>query len=77
MSDLRFAVNLELPGVARMVETARLKAAPPLAPGDCFAVATAAAHGLPLLTGDPSSMESSDRQSVAGRANAPEPYAPG
>ncbi|HKF74533.1 MAG TPA: hypothetical protein VKF59_00175 [Candidatus Dormibacteraeota bacterium] len=35
MSDLRIAVYLELPGVARMVETARLKAAPPIALCDC------------------------------------------
>jgi hypothetical protein len=36
-----------------MVESARLKARLPMALGDCFAVATAAAHGLPLMTGDP------------------------
>jgi len=36
-----------------MIETARLKARLPIALGDCFAVATAAAHRLPLLTGDP------------------------
>ena len=36
-----------------MIEAARLKAAHPIALADCFAIATAAAHGLPLLTGDP------------------------
>jgi hypothetical protein len=36
-----------------MIETARLKARAPIALGDRFAVATAAAHDLVLLTGDP------------------------
>ncbi|HEY5143548.1 MAG TPA: PIN domain-containing protein [Solirubrobacteraceae bacterium] len=43
----------DLPGTARMIEAARLKAAASIALGDCFALATAAAHGLLLLTGDP------------------------
>ncbi len=43
-----------------MIETARLKARLPVALGDCFAVATAAAHGLPLLTGDPEILERDD-----------------
>src|SRR6266487_539457 len=53
LSELRIAIDLDLPGTARMIETARLKARLPIALGDCFAVATAAAHGVPLLTGDP------------------------
>lgn len=36
-----------------MVEAARLKARFSIALGDCFALVTAAAHGLPLWTGDP------------------------
>lgn len=36
-----------------MIEVARLKAAYPVALADCFAIATAAAHGRILLTGDP------------------------
>jgi predicted nucleic acid-binding protein len=60
LSELRTALTLELPGVARMVETARLKARLPVALGDCFAVATAAAHGVPLLTGDPELLERDD-----------------
>ena len=36
-----------------MIEAARLKSEHPMALADCFAVTTAAAHGLPLLTGDP------------------------
>jgi uncharacterized protein with PIN domain len=53
LAELRIALDLDLPGTARMVETARLKARLPIALGDCFAIATAAAHQLPLLTGDP------------------------
>jgi PIN domain nuclease of toxin-antitoxin system len=53
LSDLRSALSLDLPGTARMVEVARLKARAPIALADCFAVSTAAAHDLVLLTGDP------------------------
>lgn len=51
--SLRQVLELELPGQARMIEVARLKAAYPVALADCFAIATAAAHGRILLTGDP------------------------
>ena len=53
LANLRGALTFDLPGPARMIEVARLKAVYPIALGDCFAIATAAAHGLPLLTGDP------------------------
>jgi predicted nucleic acid-binding protein len=53
MAAVRRSFTLDLPGPARMIEAARLKAVYPIALGDCFAIATAAAHGLPLLTGDP------------------------
>lgn len=53
LADLRAGLELELPGVSRMVEVARLKSAVPIALGDCFAIATAAAHGLTLMSGDP------------------------
>jgi uncharacterized protein with PIN domain len=53
LGELRATLELELPGVARMVETGRMKASLPIALGDCFAIATAASLGLPLLTGDP------------------------
>ncbi len=43
-----------------MIETARLKAHAPIAPGDCFAAATAAAHGALLLTGDPELLDLTD-----------------
>jgi hypothetical protein len=53
LGDLRSALSLDLPGTARMVEVARLKARAPIALADCFAVTTATAHDLVLLTGDP------------------------
>jgi len=53
LGELRAALELDLPGTARMVEVARLKAKLPIALGDCFAIATAYARKLTLLTGDP------------------------
>lgn len=46
-------IGLDVPAPRLMRAVARLKAARPMALADCFAVATAAAYGLPLLTGDP------------------------
>jgi PIN domain nuclease of toxin-antitoxin system len=60
LRDLRAAFALDLPGTARMIEVARLKAKAAIALGDCFAVTTAAAHDLPLLTGDPEIIELTD-----------------
>jgi PIN domain nuclease of toxin-antitoxin system len=57
LGALRAALSLDLPGTARMIEVARLKARAPIALGDCFAVTTAAAHDLVLLTGDPEIIE--------------------
>jgi hypothetical protein len=54
LSELRITLDLDLPGTARMIEAARF------ALGDCFAIATAAAHRVPLLTGDPEILERSD-----------------
>ena len=54
-----FSATLErlvVPEVAspeRVRSAARLKATLPMSFADCFAVATALAHDLPLLTGDP------------------------
>ncbi len=53
ISELRQLLEFELPGVVRMIETARIKAQLPIALADCFAIATASAHAVPLLTGDP------------------------
>jgi PIN domain nuclease of toxin-antitoxin system len=61
LGDLRATLAPDLPGTARMIEVARLKARAPIALGDCFAVATAAAHDLPLLTGDPEIIDLADR----------------
>jgi uncharacterized protein with PIN domain len=60
LADLRTVVELELPGVSRMLDAARLKSALAIALGDCFAIATAAARELPLLTGDPDIVGLSD-----------------
>ncbi|MHB8240639.1 MAG: PIN domain-containing protein [Solirubrobacteraceae bacterium] len=60
LRDLRAAFVLDLPGTARMIEAARLKARATIALGDCFAVTTAAAHDLPLLTGDPEIIDLAD-----------------
>lgn len=60
LHSLRSTLELELPTQSRMIETARIKAAIPIALGDCFALATAAAHHLPLLTGDPEILDRDD-----------------
>jgi PIN domain nuclease of toxin-antitoxin system len=60
LRDLRAALALDLPGTARMIEVARLKTRASIALGDCFAVTTAAAHDLPLLTGDPEIIDLTD-----------------
>lgn len=60
LTDLRAWLAPDLPGTARMVEAARLKARFPIALGDCFALATAAAHGLTLWTGDPEILDLDD-----------------
>jgi hypothetical protein len=43
-----------------MIEVACLNASAAIALGDCFAVATAAAHDVVLLTGDPEILELAD-----------------
>ena len=53
LTGLRKAFELDLPGTTLMIETARLKTSTPIALGDCFAIATACARSLTLLTGDP------------------------
>jgi len=60
IASLRAALAPDLPGTARMIEVARLKARAAIALGDCFAVATAAAHDVVLLTGDPEIIELAD-----------------
>ena len=53
LATSRSCLSPDLPGTARMIDAARLKARAPIALGDCFAAVTAASHGLILLTGDP------------------------
>jgi hypothetical protein len=53
LAGLRKTFELDLPGTALMIETARLKANTPIALGDRFAIATARARNATLLTGDP------------------------
>lgn len=61
LADLRATLSLDLPGTARMIEVARLKARASIALGNCFAMATAGAHDSVLLTGDPEIIELGDR----------------
>lgn len=60
LASLRASLAADLPGTARMVQAARLKARAAIALGGCFAVVTAAAHRLVLLTGDPEILELAD-----------------
>lgn len=53
LARLRGSLSLDEATPARIIEAARIKATHPIALADCFAAATAAAHNLPLLTGDP------------------------
>lgn len=61
LRELRAALAADLPGTARMIEVARLKARAAIALGDCFAVATAAANRLVLLTGAAEIIDLADR----------------
>jgi predicted nucleic acid-binding protein len=56
---LRPMLALDPPTPERVLAAARIKAAHPLAYGDAFAIATAAAHKAVLLTGDPEITERS------------------
>jgi predicted nucleic acid-binding protein len=53
LARLRPLLSLDDATSERVVSAARTKAVHPLAYGDAFAVATAAAHDATLLTGDP------------------------
>jgi predicted nucleic acid-binding protein len=57
LPKLRATLAPDLPGTARMIDAARLKARASIALVDCFAVTTAAAYGLTLVTGDPELLE--------------------
>lgn len=53
IEGVRAAVVAELPDEELVVAAASIKAAHSISYADCFAVATAERHELPLLTGDP------------------------
>ena len=53
VAQLRPLLALDTATPERVMAAARIKAVHPLAYGDAFAVATAAAHNAVLLTGDP------------------------
>ena len=60
-----------------MIEAARLKARASIALAlDCFAAATAAAHGLTLLTGDPTCWSSSTHRAGLKTCVQPDPTTP-
>jgi PIN domain nuclease of toxin-antitoxin system len=61
LTSLRASLAPDLPGTARMIDAARLKARAAIAIGDCFAIVTAAARDLVLLTGDPEIIDLPDR----------------
>jgi PIN domain nuclease of toxin-antitoxin system len=60
LRGLRTICELDLPGTAKMIEVARLKAVMSIALADCFALATAVAHRAVLLTGDPEILDRDD-----------------
>lgn len=53
VARLEEVLTPRLPDRARMLAVSDLKARHPIALGDCFAIAEAAALDAPLLTGDP------------------------
>ncbi len=57
LARLRGVLTLDEATPARTIEAARIKAVHPIALAGCFAAATAAAHYVPLLTGDPEVVE--------------------
>jgi predicted nucleic acid-binding protein len=53
LDGLRGRVEFDIPNEERVVAAARIKAEHPMAFADAFAIATSAAYGAVLLTGDP------------------------
>lgn len=60
LAHLRRRLDLDLPQTGRMIDSARLKARLRVAFADCFAISTAAALRLPLLTGDPEILDAAE-----------------
>jgi PIN domain nuclease of toxin-antitoxin system len=61
LARLRATLTLDEVTPERTLDAARVKAQHAIALADCFAVATAAAHSVPLLTGDPELLGGPDR----------------
>ena len=61
LSQVRKLVIEDLPGVTCMRSVAALKADHAIALADCFAIATAAASGSTLITGDPEMVDAAER----------------
>ena len=60
LRTLRSKLALDLPDQERIIEAATIKAHHAMAYADAFAVATANAHGVPLMTGDPEILDRGD-----------------
>jgi uncharacterized protein len=60
IGGLRRSLQLDRPGEARVLEAAAIRARYRLAYADAFAVATALAHRVTLLTGDPEILKDGD-----------------
>jgi predicted nucleic acid-binding protein len=71
LAELRATLAPDLPGTARMIDAARLKARVSIALADCFAATTAAAHGVVLLTGDPELLDLPDAPCAVEDLRAP------
>lgn len=69
--DLRRRVDVELPDEDRVLEAAAIKAEHPLAYADAFALATAAAHGARLYTGDPELVDGPEEWPIEDLRPAP------
>ena len=72
LKRLRRKLSPDLPGTARMIEAARLKARTPIALADCFAATTAAAHGFLLSPATLNSSLSTNRRASSKIFGAPE-----
>ena len=58
--NLRPRLTLDLPDAQRVLQAATIKAEYPVAYADAFALATAVAHSVNLMTGDPEILDRGD-----------------
>jgi PIN domain nuclease of toxin-antitoxin system len=71
LGRVRTILRAELPDQDLVLAAARLKARGGISYADCFAVATAQRHGLPLLTGDPEIIALADEVDVVDLREQP------